>query len=148
MIKYIITSETFSGEAVLTYNENGECPAFDCYNTTMRPDQHKWFLQWIYERAINHNTLTGTLNARAFPPVLNFKQVTFEPTFADFWERYFKGRHKDNSSKKKAEVRWSKMSKGAQLGAYNYIGRYFLQIPAGTQPKHAETYLNAELWDN
>ena len=147
MIKYIITSEAFIGEVMLTYDENGELPMIDCFNTNMRPDQHKWIMRWICERGINHNTLAGTLNACRLPN-LKFQQVIFEPTFTDFWELFFKNRHKDNSSKKKAELRWNKMSNSDQLSAYNYIRRYFLQIPVGTQPKHAETYLNAELWNN
>ena len=145
MIKYIITSDAFTGEAVLTYDENGERPALDCFNTGMRADQHKWLLKWICEMGINHNTLVGTLNACKLPN-LTFKEVTFEPAFADFWQQYFKNRYKDNSSKKKAEIRWNKIGKRAQLEAYNYIGKYFLQIPAGTEPKLAETYLNSEVW--
>jgi hypothetical protein len=146
MIKYIITSEAFTGEAMLTYDENGERPTFDCFNTNMRADQHVWFMRWICERAINHGTLVRTLNAATCTPNLKFQEVSFEPTFADFWARYFKDRYKDNSSKKTAERRWNNMSKGAQLEAYNYIGRYFLNIPTGTQPKNAETYLNSEVW--
>ena len=146
MIKYIITSETYQGEVVLTYDENGERPSVDCYNTNMRADQHKWMMCFVLERAINTTMLTGTLNAGAFPPVLKFQQVTFEPEFADFWKRYFQNRYKDNSSKKKTEIRWNKMSKGDRLAAYNYINKYFAQIPDGTQPKLAETYLNSEVW--
>ena len=146
MIKYIITSDTaFSGEATLTYDENGERPAFDCFNTSMSAEQHKFLMRWISEKAINHNTLTGTLNACGLPN-LKFQQVTFEPTFTDFWARYFKDRLKDNSSKKTAEKRWNSLNKSVQLAAYNYIGKYFINVPAGTQPKLAETYLNSEVW--
>ena len=145
MIKYIITSETYSGEVILTYDENGERPSIDCHNTTMRADQHKWLHQWICKMGINHNTLAGTLNACKLAN-LTFKEVTFEPTFSDFWKRYFKDRYKDNSSKKKTEIRWNKMGRRSQLAAYNYIGQYFLQIPTGTEPKLAETYLNSEVW--
>ena len=148
MIKYIITSETaFAGEATLTYDENGERPIFDCFNTNVRPDQHKWFMRWICERAIDQNTLTGIINAGATGP-FKFKEITFEPTFADFWARYFKDRLKDNSSKRRTEIKWNRMSKSEQLAAYNHIGKYFANIPAGIQPKYAETYLNSELWNN
>ena len=147
MIKYIITSEAFTGEAVLMYDESGERPMFDGFNTGMRADQHRWLMHWICENAINHSMLVEALRACKVQN-LKFQRVTFEPTFAEFWVRYFKDRHKDNSSKKTAERRWNSMPKGAQLAAYNYIGKYFLQIPAGTQPKLAETYLNSEVWDN
>jgi hypothetical protein len=141
----MITSDAFSGEAVLTYNENGELPSVDCFNTNMREEQHKWMMRWVSERAINHKTLTGAINAKAAAN-LKFRKITFEPTFADFWAAYFKNRYKDNSSKKTSEKRWNAMNKGAQLAAYNYVAQYFLQIPAGTQPKLAETYLNSEVW--
>ena len=147
MIKYIITSEAFTGEAVLTYNEAGQLPMVDCFNTNMRADQHRWLLRWICEMTINHEALIATLKVCNLPN-LTFKQVTFEPTFGDFWAQYFKNRHKDNSSKRRAEIRWNRMSKGEQLSAYNHIGKYFSQINDGVQPKYAETYLNAELWNN
>jgi len=146
MIKYIITSEAFTGEVVLTYDEKGERPMLDVFNTNMRVDQHKWIADWIYESAINHNMLLGTLNGGNTFGRCKFRQVVFEPTFANFWAAYFKNRHKDNSSKKTAERRWNNMPKGEQLAAYNYIKQYFFQIPEGTQPKLAETYLSSEVW--
>jgi len=144
MIKYTITSDAFTGEAILIYDENGERPCFDCFNTDMRAHQHKWMMQWICEMAIDHNTLKATLEHCKLN--LKFQQIKFEPTFAEFWAAYFKNRYKDNSSKKKSEIRWNQMNKGAQLAAYNYITRYFSQIPSGTQPKLAETYLSSEVW--
>jgi hypothetical protein len=141
----MITSDAFTGEAALTYDENGERPTFDCYHTNMRADQHKWMMRWVYEMAINNDALVATLKTCKLTN-LKFQQVNFEPSFAEFWVRYFKDRYKDNSSKKTTERRWNNMTKSAQLAAYNYIGRYFLQIPAGTQPKLAETYLNSEVW--
>ncbi|MDR1155820.1 MAG: hypothetical protein LBL04_14030 [Bacteroidales bacterium] len=34
-----------------------------------------------------------------------------------------------------------------QHAAYAYINAYMGRIACGTQPKHAETYLNSELWN-
>jgi hypothetical protein len=73
-----------------------------------------------------------------------FKDVSFE----DFWERYFSGRGSDNSSKKKARVRWERMSISDRMRAFEYIPRYLNKIPHGIGVKLAETYLNSELWDN
>ncbi|MDR0206663.1 MAG: hypothetical protein LBI45_05345 [Bacteroidales bacterium] len=145
MIKYIITSDAFTGEATLTYDENGERPTLDCFNTNMREEQHRWMMRWVCEMAINQNALQSALRHCKLPN-LKFRQIDFDPTFADFWAIYFKNRYKDNSSKKVAEKRWNGISKGAQLAAYNYVPQYFLQIPAGTQPKLAETYLGSEVW--
>ena len=144
MIKFIITSDAFEGEAIITYNENGEHPMPDVFNTNMREDQHKWFLGWVCEKAINHDMIVQTINTSKTN--LHFQQMNVLPAFNDFWAAYFKGRYKDNSSKKKSEARWNKMSEGTQLAAYNYISRYFSQIPSGTQPKLAETYLSSEVW--
>ena len=146
MIKYIITSVAFKGEAELTYDENGTRPEFRCSNSEIRPEQHKWLMGWIIENAITEKNLKLTLSNVPANFNIKFKPVTFEPTFIDFWAAYFKNRHKDNSSKKTSEKRWNNMSKSAQAAAYNYTPQYFLQIPAGTQPKLAETYLNSEVW--
>ena len=145
MIKYVITSVAFKGEAELTYDENGERPAINFYNTDIRQDQQAWLLRWCSEFGISETALLKNLEIKKS---LNFtcKRVDFEPTFTDFWATYFKKRYKDNSSKKTSEKRWNNMSKSAQLAAYNYVPQYFLQIPAGTQPKLAETYLNSEVW--
>jgi hypothetical protein len=146
MIKYIITSPAHEGEATLTYNEGGECPNFDCFNTNMRPHQHEWMMYWILKNALTEDKLNASLAGASQNFNIKFKKVTFEPTFADFWAAYFKNRYKDNSSKKTSEKRWNSMSKGAQLAAFNYVPNYFLQIPSGTQPKLAETYLSSEVW--
>jgi len=145
MIKYIITSVAFKGEAELTYDENGERPAINFYNTDIRQDQQAWLLRWFSEFGISETALLKNLEIKKS---LNFtcKRVDFEPTFADFWAAYFKNRYKDNSSKITTEKRWSSMSKSAQLAAYNYVPKYFLQIPTGMQPKLAETYLSSKVW--
>jgi hypothetical protein len=75
-------------------------------------------------------------------------EIKTEVTFEVFWNRYFAGRPKDNSSRKRAETKWNRMSKGEQAKAYAYIGLYLGNVAYGTQPKHAETYLNSELWNN
>lgn len=66
-------------------------------------------------------------------------------SFEMFWQRYD---DKLNSSKKRTKQKWDKMSKSEKQKAYNFINRYFSSIPQGTRKKYAETYLNAELWNN
>lgn len=66
-------------------------------------------------------------------------------TFEMFWQRYD---DKLNSSKKRTKQKWDKMKEGERVKAFNFIGRYFASIPQGTRKKNAETYLNAELWNN
>jgi hypothetical protein len=67
------------------------------------------------------------------------------PTFEMFWNRYD---DKINSSRKRTERKWYSMSPANKGRAYNFILRYFANIPAGTRKKYAETYLNDELWNN
>jgi len=66
-------------------------------------------------------------------------------SFDMFWVLYD---DKINSSKKRASQKWNKMTPADQHRAYHYIRRYFANIPQGTRKKFAETYLNAELWNN
>jgi hypothetical protein len=65
--------------------------------------------------------------------------------FVAFWNKYD---DKINSSRKRTLAKWNKMSDCNRVRAYQYIFKYFASIPAGTRKKYAETYLNAELWNN
>ncbi|MFD1816405.1 hypothetical protein SAMN04515674_12176, partial [Pseudarcicella hirudinis] len=67
-------------------------------------------------------------------------------TFEQFWERYA---HKQLSNKKRTQVKWNKMTEAERLKAFLFIPKYeHLVMKQGIQKKHAETYLNAELWNN
>lgn len=72
-------------------------------------------------------------------------EIIGEVTFDQFWAKYD---DKINSSRKRAQQKWEKMTPADRVRAYNYISRYFGAIPQGTRKKYAETYLNAELWNN
>ena len=72
-------------------------------------------------------------------------EVKQEVNFSMFWDRYD---DKLNSSKKKAEKQWNKMSSADQYRAFRFIGKYFSNIPTGTRKKYATTYLSDELWNN
>lgn len=72
-------------------------------------------------------------------------EVSDEVTFDMFWDRYD---DKINSSRKRALQKWNKMTPADQIRAFRFISRYFGSIPSGTRKKFAETYLNAELWNN
>lgn len=73
------------------------------------------------------------------------KLTELKANFEMFWQKYD---DKINSSKKRAELKWNKMNAQDQQRAYDFIPRYFANIPSGTRRKYAETYLNAELWNN
>lgn len=40
------------------------------------------------------------------------------------------------------------MTSAEQGKAYRFIGRYIASLGQGIRQKYAETYLNAELWNN
>ena len=72
-------------------------------------------------------------------------EINLDVTFDMFWNRYDE---KIRSSKKKAMVKWNKMSQAERLRAFRFIIKYESNILPGTYKKYAETYLNAELWAN
>ena len=78
-------------------------------------------------------------------PNTTITELKKEVTFQMFWDLYD---DKTTSSRSKTQKKWDKLTPADQARAYNYISRYFSQIPSGTRKKYAETYLNAELWAN
>ena len=74
-----------------------------------------------------------------------FTEVLEEITFEMFWNRY---NEKVRSSKKKAMITWKRLSRADQVKAFNHIRKYEQNIAPGVAKKYAETYLNAELWNN
>lgn len=140
MKEYSITSDRFKGEVIAKYNEKGWLLNLDVTKAELTEGQHAWFLnncpktedvfdKWRKEQRV----LTITY--------IPEQEITFEA----FWHRYD---DKINSSKKRTKAKWEKMSKSDKQKAYNYINKYFSSIPYGTRKKYAETYLNAELWNN
>jgi len=72
-------------------------------------------------------------------------EIKQDITFEMFWEKYD---DKVNSSKKRTVQKWNKMTPADRARAYWFISKYVASIPSGTRKKFAETYLNAELWNN
>lgn len=138
---FSLTSTKFSGEVIFEF-VGGKLAKFDTAGAVLDDRQHDVLL-----RNLPH-TLDGIAAWMARSRNAVFTEIIQQVDFPTFWKRYFQGRAVDNSSKKRAQARFEKMNKVEQLKAFNYIGRYLAQIAPGTVPKHAETYLNAELWNN
>lgn len=137
METYILTNKTaFEGDVIITY-DNGRFQA-DFTKSTVTIGQQKFIL---------------TKMSEGLKPMLDYfnnksegsKCVKLVVDFDIFWNRYD---DKLNSSKKKTKAKWDKMNEGERTKAFNFIGIYMCSIPAGTRKKYAETYLNAELWNN
>lgn len=138
MVTYLLTSDKWAGEVELVYNDAGLLVEMK-NRSHMSDEQYRFFLQHSPSSLNALQTLTANTSAKA---VL---MPESELSFNLFWDRY---NDKVNSSRKRAEAKWNRMSKADQLKAYNYIGVYKANIPHGTRIKFAETYLNAELWNN
>lgn len=140
MKRYSITSEKFAGEFTVVYDDRRELASIDMSQAEMTVKQKNWLLAHkpstedkLFEMQRDNKLMKITLIPESI--------VTFEM----FWQRYD---DKLNSSKKRTKQKWEKMKESERIKAFNYVGRYFASIPQGTRKKYAETYLNAELWNN
>ncbi|MGI6342011.1 MAG: hypothetical protein ACOXZ9_03720 [Bacteroidales bacterium] len=138
-LQYSITSTLWQGEIIATYNSNQLLMSINLQNAELTENQHIWFLQHMprdlaaLQRYVDANkTLTLT-------------QIETEVTFEDFWNKYDE---KTRSSKKKAQLRWNRLSKHDQVRAYRFIDKYFQNMPSWQSKKLAESYLSSELWNN
>ena len=136
---YTLTSDHFTGEVVFEFNDSGYLVNFDARKAVLSDKQ----LNFISESMPRHlsqikNVLDKSKSAR-------FTEIKQEVSFEMFWNRY---NSKDRSSKKRTLARWNRMSKTQQVKAFNHIGKYELTLKPGIDRKYAESYLNAELWEN
>lgn len=142
--KYVYTSKHFVGEVLLWYAKGGNELLVMCDISKAEFDaaQHIAFLQNI-PRCLSDlkDLVQKDWTSRAM--VEYFDNVTFDV----FWEKYD---HKRLSSKIKTEKIWNKMPDSEKYRAYAFIERYDndLRRSNGISKKHAETYLNAGLWNN
>jgi len=139
MKKLSFTSGAFTGEVILTFNELGFLVSYDALSAQLTPDQQKWFLQKLpCELAEVERVLAGS-------PTAKLTEISLDITFDMFWSRY---NDKVRSSRKKAMLKWIRMSNSDRTKAYHFISKYEMNIPQGVSRKYAETYLNNELWNN
>ena len=139
MANYLLTSSLFTGSITIRFNAQGLLDGFDV-NAELTAEQHHWLLN---NMPINEDDAQRVLVCSKTAKLTKLPDA--EVTFALFWDKYD---DKINSSKKRAEAKWRQLSKSDQQKAYLFITRYFANIPNNTRKKYAETYLNAELWNN
>lgn len=139
VLKYTLTSTMWSGEVIVSYNNEQLLILLDLNNAKLTEKQQIWFLQRMprdlaaLQKLVQENkTLTLT-------------QIQTEVSFEDFWNKYDE---KTRSSKKKAQLRWNRLSKHDQVRAYRFIDKYFQNMPSWQSKKLAESYLSSELWNN
>ncbi len=136
METYILTSDAFEGRVIITKDSNNLQANFTDSSVTV--GQQKFVLSMMQKgipAMMEH--FNGSDSDSKFEKLV----VDFDM----FWKRYYIG---DNSSKKRAKQKWDRMPVEERTKAYYFIPKYLNSIKQGTDRKHAETYLNAELWNN
>ncbi|MDR2286959.1 MAG: hypothetical protein LBE04_05735 [Prevotellaceae bacterium] len=145
MKEFLMTSPQFEGEIEFAYNDAGGLIRLDI-RANLNPAQYQYIVKNL------PSSVSGLMafkeNLKAIKSPADIREVVRKIDFDVFWDRYFAGRNKDNSSKKKARAKWERMSRADQLKAYQYINKYLAGLGAGIGIKYAETYLNSELWNN
>lgn len=139
MSTFHLTSTAFEGYVEFEFDSNGFLSHFDTNNAAMSTE-HMGYLLNRFPRHLDQvkNLIVGSKTA-------TLTEVTTAVTFDMFWNRY---NDKESSSKKRSLQKWNRMSKSERIKAYQHINKYIMNIPYGTRKKYAETYLNAELWNN
>lgn len=138
MKTFLLTSTAWSGQIELQYDDLDHLTKCDLSQAQLSLQQHMWFLRRLPVELTALKELITNSTARLV-------EVNQEITFESFWNRY---NDKVRSSRKKAERIWSRLSKADQAKAYAYVATYEASRSAGVAKKYAETYLNAELWNN
>jgi hypothetical protein len=131
-----LTSSSFTGYIEFIFNDNTLLEGYGIH-ADLSEKQQVYILKNMPREIIELDKLkSGTVT---------ITEINQEVTFEMFWNRYDE---KIRSSKKKALSGWNKMSKANQVRAFRFISKYESNILPDTAKKYAETYLNAELWDN
>lgn len=140
MRAFLVTSPSFAGEIEYRYDDCDRLDKFDI-RAGLKPNQYEWILMHIPISPAEAITFF-----KKHETMFKITEVLGEVSFEQFWQKY--GSNRGNSSKKRAEMKWNKMRTAEQIKAYRYMDTYFCNIKNGTEAKHVETYLNAELWNN
>lgn len=135
---YHITSVAWTGYIEAEYNELGYMRRVDLGNAELSEEQQKWFLNRMPRELAELQRIVEKSSAK-------IEEVKQEVTFDLFWDRY---NEKLKSSRKKSLIVWNRLSKADQVKAFNHIKKYEGSMSPGVAKKYAETYLNAELWNN
>lgn len=140
MKNYRIISTAFEGEVLVSYDDKGLLLKCDTTGATLSEEQQVFFLR---NMPISIGALQGMMQISKTTKLEEVQEREID--FETFWKRYDE---KIRSSKKKTEKIWQRLSATDRNKAYYFITKYEMSIPNGVAKKYAETYLNAELWNN
>lgn len=133
---YQLTSPAIDGYVEFVYNDAGLLDKMSIH-AHLSERQQVYLLKNMPREIIELDKLKSS--------TVTITEIKQEVTFEMFWEKYD---DRVNSSKKRTMSKWDKMSPADRARAFWFIAKYFASIPQGTRKKFAETYLNAELWNN
>jgi len=136
--KFTLTSDKFKGEVLFEFSDL-ILTKYDISGAELSEEQIIYIAKNIPKELAEAIALFSGLDTA------KFTEIKQEITFEMFWNKYD---DKVNSSRKRTKIKWDKMKINEQLKAFNFIQKYFNSVPFGTRKKYAETYLNAELWNN
>ncbi|MBS4057779.1 MAG: hypothetical protein KGZ82_10725 [Bacteroidales bacterium] len=139
MKHYSLTSTTFTGEVTFVFNDDGLLQSFDQSGAGLSEAQQVFLLRQLPRDLPDIEKFLKT------SPTAVFTEIKQNITFEMFWDKY---NEKIRSSKKRTQRAWQRLKATDQVRAYNFILKYESSLYPGTQKKYAETYLNAELWNN
>lgn len=142
MRTFKFTSNAFDGEVIVAFE--GKSFWIDAEQSTLSDTQLSFLGQSIFKLGFNPDKMSSITEGST--QGAKIVEITKVPTFQEFWDKYFKDRYKDNSSRKRSEALWDKLSKFKKSDAFNYIPKYFSNIRPGVEIKLAETYLSQEIW--
>jgi hypothetical protein len=139
MKRYSLTSDSFTGEVMFVFNDWSLLESFDTTGAQLSETQQVFLLKSLpRDLAELQNLISKSISAK-------ITEIPFTVTFDLFWNRY---NEKLRSSRKKSLAKWIRLSATDQAKAYYFIAKYENSIPNGVSKKYAESYLNAELWNN
>lgn len=136
MQTFHVTSVTFTGYIELLFNDLGLLTKYEIH-ADLNERQQIYLLKNMPREIVEIDKLK-TSN-------VTITEIKQEITFDMFWDKYD---DKVNSSRKRALAKWNKITPSDRARAFWFVAKYLSSIPSGTRKKFAETYLNAELWNN
>ncbi len=140
MVKFTVTSPSFSGEIYVVYGQNNELLLLDFLHAEIGVDQIQWIKDRMPAMYFKNNFLSHFGKAN-----LNFISSDFDVTFQQFWDFYNK-----KINKGRCLPKWNKLSHSERVKAYFGVKVYFNYLKGtGFRSKaDPERYLNDKMWEN
>ncbi|HEY5391830.1 MAG TPA: hypothetical protein VIJ57_06935 [Hanamia sp.] len=138
MKRFLITSQKFTGQAELLYNDAGVLCKIDVTDTNMSAQTVHQFKASVPA----HTDMLGV----AFSNLTTIVEAEYEVSFDMFWKKYNK-----KVNKSRCMLLWGKLNKSMQVQAFFGIEAYnkFLKKEGDwRKPVDPENYLRNKYWEN